>query len=93
MRRLALAFTRYLMMVLVIAGVTLLMRLAAGSLDAPIIALIYLLAVVLGTTRWGLGPGLVAAFAAFLAFNYFLSHPCSPSSFTRPRMWWCSQSS
>ncbi len=75
MRRFSLVFTRYLMMGLVIAGATLLMHLIRESLDAPIIALVYLLAVVIGTTLWGLGPGLTAAFAAFLAFNYFFIQP------------------
>lgn len=75
MRRFSLAFTRYLMMGLVIAGATLLMHLARESLDAPIIALVYLLVVVINTTIWGLGPGLLAAFTSFLAFNYFFIPP------------------
>jgi two-component system sensor histidine kinase KdpD len=75
MRRFSLIFTCYLMLSLVVAGATLLMHLSRDFLDAPIIVLIYLLAVVIGTTIWGLGPGLWAAFTAFLAFNYFFIPP------------------
>jgi len=46
-----------------------------NDLSNPIVALLYLLPVVLSTTLWGLGPGIVAAFFAFLAFNYFFIPP------------------
>jgi two-component system sensor histidine kinase KdpD len=35
----------------------------------------YLLPVVVSTLAWGLGPGIVAALAAFVAFNYFFIEP------------------
>lgn len=39
------------------------------------IALIFLLPVGLSATLWGLIPGIVAAFASFLAFNYYFIQP------------------
>jgi two-component system, OmpR family, sensor histidine kinase KdpD len=39
------------------------------------VALLYLLPVGLSTFLWGLGPGILAAFASFLAFNYFFIPP------------------
>lgn len=39
------------------------------------IALIYLLPVMISTVLWGLTPGLLAGFSAFLAFNYYFLLP------------------
>ena len=39
------------------------------------LALLYLLPIGLGASYYGLGPGLFAAFLAFLAFNYFFVEP------------------
>jgi two-component system sensor histidine kinase KdpD len=39
------------------------------------LALIYLLPIGLGASYYGLGPGLFAAFLAFLAFNFFFVEP------------------
>ena len=36
---------------------------------------VYLVPVVISTLAWGLGPGIVAALAAFFAFNYFFIEP------------------
>lgn len=44
-------------------------------LGIQIIALLYLLPVMLSTVLWGLTPGVLAAFAAFLTFNYFHIQP------------------
>ncbi len=41
----------------------------------PMIALLYLLPVVISTAAWGLGPGIVTALGAFLAFNFFFIQP------------------
>ncbi len=76
MRRPALSrFTSYLLAVLAIAAVTALLHLMRGVLHPPTVVLLYLLAVVLTSAVGGLGPGIAAAFLAFLAFNYFFIEP------------------
>ncbi len=61
---------------LVLALVTAaLLRLLRPYLFIQIIALIYLLPVMLSTVLWGLTPGILSAFAAFLGFNYFHLEP------------------
>ena len=44
-------------------------------LSTSTVALVYLIPVLMSTTLWGLGPGLVSGFSAFLTFNYFFIHP------------------
>jgi two-component system sensor histidine kinase KdpD len=44
-------------------------------LHTSLVALLYLLAVGVSTTVWGLGPGITSALCAFLAFNYFFIQP------------------
>jgi len=68
-------FTQYLLAVISIAVTTSLLYLLSGTLDTPIIALLYMLPVGLSTALWGLKPGVAAAFCAFLAFNYFFITP------------------
>ncbi|HLE28306.1 MAG TPA: DUF4118 domain-containing protein [Anaerolineales bacterium] len=68
-------FWHYLLAMLAMAGMTGLLHLLRNVLDAPIVALLYLLPVGLSTALWGLGPGVVASFCAFLAFNYFFIPP------------------
>jgi len=48
---------------------------ARGALGTAPIALLLLIPVGLSTALWGLGPGLVAAFIAFLSFNYLFITP------------------
>ncbi|MBI4770954.1 MAG: DUF4118 domain-containing protein, partial [Chloroflexi bacterium] len=57
------------------AATTAALNLLRGSLNTPVIALLYLLPVGLSTTLWGLGAGITASFCAFLAFNYFFIPP------------------
>jgi len=64
----------YALAVLAIASATLVLYLLRGSLNTPIIALLFLLPVV-ASALGGLGPGLTAAICAFLAFNYFFIPP------------------
>jgi len=68
-------FTHYLLALLAISLTTGLLYFLHGSLDTPIIALLYLLPVGLSTVLWGLKPGIAAALCAFLAFNYFFIPP------------------
>jgi two-component system sensor histidine kinase KdpD len=68
-------FLRYIPSILSIALATFLLTWLRQSLSTPIVALLYLLPVGLSASLWGLGAGIVAALAAFLAFNYFFIEP------------------
>ncbi|HLE13361.1 MAG TPA: ATP-binding protein [Anaerolineales bacterium] len=65
----------YLLTVLLTSLATGVLFVLRGSISPAIVALLYLLPVGLSTFLWGLGPGILAAFAAFLAFNYFFILP------------------
>ncbi|HEX9019428.1 MAG TPA: DUF4118 domain-containing protein [Anaerolineaceae bacterium] len=58
-----------------VAVMTLLLIQFQKGLGAPVVALMFLLPVVLASSLWGLTPGVLAAFSAFLAFNYFFIPP------------------
>lgn len=45
------------------------------QLNTSTVALLYLLSVLVSTTFWGLLPGVLSAFAAFLGYNYFFLQP------------------
>jgi two-component system, OmpR family, sensor histidine kinase KdpD len=59
----------------VIALITLALRPFKPFLETQLIALIYLLPVMVSTVLWGLTPGILAGFLAFLAYNYFYIPP------------------
>jgi two-component system sensor histidine kinase KdpD len=64
--------------VLGIAGIILttgILFLLRDKLSTTTVALLYLLPVLTLTTLWGLGPGVLSAFVAFLAYNYFFLVP------------------
>ena len=65
----------YLLTLLLIGIITAGIYLLRDAINLSIIALLYVLTVGLSTALWGLGPGIVAALAAFLAFNYFFIQP------------------
>ncbi len=44
-------------------------------LSTSTVALVYLIPVLISTTFWGLTPGLISGFSAFLAVNYFFTRP------------------
>lgn len=66
---------RHLAAVLIVALVMPVLRPFESALTPQIIVLIYLIPVVSSTVFWGLTPGLLAGFAAFLAFNYYYIQP------------------
>jgi two-component system sensor histidine kinase KdpD len=66
---------RHLAAILAIGLATVLLRFFTGSLEVELVALLYLLPVMISTALWGLTPGILAAFLAFLAFNYFFIVP------------------
>jgi two-component system sensor histidine kinase KdpD len=45
------------------------------GLNTSTVALLYLIPVLVSTARWGLWPGVLSAFTAFLAYNYFFLQP------------------
>ena len=51
------------------------LHLIRDVLNVEVATVLYLLPVVISTLLWGLGPGVVAALAAFFAFNYFFIEP------------------
>ncbi len=76
MRRVAIrTVSRSLLAVLMIVLTSGLLYAFRELVTTPTVALLYLLPVGLSTALWGLGPGLVAALGAFLAFNYFFLPP------------------
>lgn len=66
---------RHLAAILSIAVTTLILKPIEPNLEIQLITLLYLLPVILSTVFWGLTPGVLAAFLAFLAFNYFFIQP------------------
>ncbi|TLN27289.1 DUF4118 domain-containing protein, partial [bacterium] len=68
-------FLRHLAAVISIAVTTLILKPIEPYLEIQLITLLYLLPVILSTVLWGLTPGVLAAFLAFLAFNYFFIQP------------------
>jgi two-component system, OmpR family, sensor histidine kinase KdpD len=65
----------YLLAVLLVGLVTGVLHLLRDLLNVEVTIVLYLLPVVISTLLWGLGPGVLAALAAFFAFNYFFIEP------------------
>jgi two-component system, OmpR family, sensor histidine kinase KdpD len=65
----------YLQVLVGIVLTTALLYLVKPWISPTSLALLYLLPIGLGASYYGLGPGLFAAFLAFLAFNYFFVEP------------------
>ena len=66
---------RYLQVLFGIALTTALLIAVKHWISPASLALIYLLPIGLGASYYGLGPGIFAAFLAFLAFNFFFVEP------------------
>ena len=65
---------RYGLALLGVAAVTALIA-ALGSFHLANASMLYLIVVLLGAVALGRGPAITAAFAAFLATNFFLVEP------------------
>lgn len=65
----------YFYITVIVGALTLLLRLTGLSFDLVNVALLYLLPVLFGATRWGIGPGFYAAFMGVLAFDFFFVPP------------------
>src|SRR5512139_1744709 len=68
-------FLEYLLALVLIVAVAAGFSLLRHVLDATLVALLFLIPVGVITARWGLGPGIASALAAFLAFNYLFIAP------------------
>ncbi|HWQ05090.1 MAG TPA: DUF4118 domain-containing protein [Longilinea sp.] len=66
---------RHLAAVFSVAVTTLILKPIEPYLEIQLITLLYLLPVILSTVFWGLTPGVLAGFLAFLSFNYFFIQP------------------
>lgn len=65
----------YLLAILLTAVTSAVLFFLREAINPSIVALLFLLPVGLSTALAGLGPGIAAALAAFLAFNYFFIQP------------------
>jgi two-component system sensor histidine kinase KdpD len=72
---LVLRIYRYLATFLLVGLITLFLVSSAPFFAIQTIALIYLLVVMVSTVAWGLIPGVLAGFLAFLAFNFYFIPP------------------
>jgi two-component system sensor histidine kinase KdpD len=68
-------FWQYLLALVLIASITAIFLALRETLDITLVALLYLIPLGLITAFWGLGPGIISALIAFLAFNYFFIKP------------------
>ncbi len=75
---------RYILAVGLIFAVALVFQDTREVLDTPLIALLFVIPVGLSTAIWGLGPGITAGLAAFLAFNYLFIRPYYSFTVHRP---------
>jgi two-component system sensor histidine kinase KdpD len=74
-RQILVVIGQYFLGLLLVAFTTGILYILRSSINPAVVALLYLLPVGLSTSLWGLGPGILAALAAFLAFNYFFIEP------------------
>src|SRR5512136_38329 len=75
----------YVLALLLVGLTTGALHLFGSVLDTQIATVGYLVPVVVSTLAWGLGPGIVAALAAFFAFNYFFIEPRFTLLVARPQ--------
>jgi len=66
---------RYLAVLVCVALVTIVLLLFRPFLEIQLIALLFLLPVMISTVFWGLTPGVLASFLAFLGFNFYFIEP------------------
>ncbi len=75
LRDLAGTLKHYLLALVILAIWTGLLWFFRNVLSTQVVALLYLLAVILSATLWGLGSGILSSLAAFLTFNYLFIPP------------------
>jgi two-component system sensor histidine kinase KdpD len=65
----------FILAIFITSTMTVLLFLIRDRLNTSTVALLYFLPVLISTTLWGLWPGVLSGFAAFLAYNYFFLQP------------------
>lgn len=68
-------FLKYLLALFTTLLTIALVSFMQGFLTPSTVALVFLIPMLISTTLWGLGPGLVSGFSASLALNYFFTDP------------------
>jgi two-component system, OmpR family, sensor histidine kinase KdpD len=76
---------QYFLSILMVAVMTTILKVFEGSLSIQTISLIFLLPVVVSTTTWGFGAGVLSAFFTFSSFNYFFILPLYTFSVHSPQ--------
>jgi K+-sensing histidine kinase KdpD len=77
----------YLVAGLSVIGLTLLLKLLGGHVNATTVSLALLLNVLLIATRWGSLPALAASILAMLCFNFFFLPPSGTFTIAAPDNW------
>jgi len=67
--------SRHLLVIALLAFTKLILTPLEPHLQIQLISLLYLLPVMISTVMWGFTPGILAAFIAFLVFNFFYIEP------------------
>jgi two-component system sensor histidine kinase KdpD len=73
--RIATRFLGFLFAIIITSLTTVLLFLLRDKLNTSTVALLYFLPILVSTTLWGLWPGVLSAFAAFFAYNFFFLKP------------------
>lgn len=68
-------WTPYLILSGIIIALTLLLRLLGPANDLVNVALLFLMPVLFGALRWGMGPGFYASLMSILSFDFFFVPP------------------
>lgn len=78
---------RYFVAGFSVLGVTLLLKLIGGHINAATVSLALLLNVLFIATRWGSLPALLASIVAMLCFNFFFLPPYGTFTIAAPDNW------
>ena len=65
----------FVLAVITLSLITVVLFVLRAELNTSTVALLYLIPVLVSTARWGLWPGVLSAFTAFLTYNYFFLQP------------------
>jgi K+-sensing histidine kinase KdpD len=77
----------YLAAAVSVAGLTIVLKLLGGHINATTVSLVLLLNVLIIATRWGSPPALAASLLAMLCFNFFFLPPFGAFTIAAPDNW------
>lgn len=77
----------YLAAAVSVVGLTIVLKLIGGHINATTVSLVLLLNVLLIATRWGSLPALAASILAMLCFNFFFLPPFGTFNIAAPDNW------